>query len=67
MRQATQLGGSSVFCLSLLAGPEHRALANSLHEHVTNLVSIKHRDANLAAVLQQLLLDARQGNNQYGC
>lgn len=67
MRQATLLGGSSVLCLSLLAGPEHRALANSLHEYVTNLVSIKHRDANLAAVLQQLLLDARQGNNQYSC
>ena len=47
--------------------PEHRALANSLHEYVTNLVSIKHRDANLAAVLQQLLLDACQGNNQYSC
>ena len=67
MRQATQLGVSSVLSVSLLAEPEQRALANSLHEYVTNLVSIKHRDANLAAVLQQLLLDARQGNNQYSC
>ena len=31
------------------------------------LVTIKHRDANLDTVANQLLLDARQWHNKYGC
>ena len=67
-RQAELWGASSALSLSRRAGAEKRALAISLAGIVKHyLVSIKHWDANLAAVIQQLMLDARQRHNEYGC